>query len=51
MTREEKARQYNRELKDGLQEIFNTLNKGQTMQVLKNETVARLVEKYRIEHK
>ena len=51
MTREEKARQYNRELKDGLQEIFNELNKGQTQKVLKNEMVARLVEKYRIEHK
>ena len=51
MTREEKARQYNRELKDGLQEIFNTLNKGQTQKVLKNEMVAKLVEKYRIEHK
>ena len=45
------ALQHNRELRDGLQEIFNTLNKGQTMQVLKNEMVARLVEKYRIEHK
>ena len=51
MTLEEKARAYNRELKDGLQEIFNTLNQGQTMQVLKNEMVARLVEKYHITHK
>ena len=47
----EMALQHNRELRDCLQEIFNTLNKGQTKQVLKNEMVARLVEKYRIEHK
>ena len=51
MTLEEKARQYNRELKDGLQTIFDELNKGQTMQVLKNAMVARLVEKYHITHK
>ena len=51
MTLEELARQYNRELRDGLQEIFDTLNQGQTKQVLKNETVKKLVEKYHIEHK
>ena len=51
MTREDMARHYNRELQNGLQEIFNELNKGQTQKVLKNETVARLVEKYHIEHK
>lgn len=51
MTLEELAKQYNRELKDGLQEIFDTLNQGQTKQVLKNPTVAKLVEKYHIEHK
>lgn len=51
MTLEDMARQYNRELRDGLQTIFDELNKGQTKQVLKNEMVARLVEKYHIEHK
>ena len=51
MTLEELARQYNRELRDGLQTIFDELNKGQTQKVLKNEMVARLVEKYHIEHK
>ena len=45
------ALQHNRELRDGLQTIFDELNKGQTQKVLKNEMVARLVEKYRIEHK
>ena len=51
MSIEEMARQYNRELRDGLQAVFDELNKGQTKKVLKNEMVARLVEKYRIEHK
>ena len=51
MNLEELARQYNRELRDGLQTIFDELNKGQTQKVLKNEMVAKLVEKYHIEHK
>ena len=51
MNLEELARQYNRELRDGLQVIFDELNKGQTQKILKNATVAKLVEKYRITHK
>ena len=51
MTLEDMVRQHNRELRDGLQTIFDELNKGQTQKVLKNEMVARLVEKYHIEHK
>ena len=51
MTLEDMARQYNRELRDGLQVIFDELNKGQTQKILKNETVAKLVEKYHITHK
>lgn len=51
MNLEEMARKYNRDLRDGLQEIFNELNKGQTQKVLKNEFVAMLVEKYKIQHK
>ena len=47
----DKARQYNTELKQALQEIFSELNKGQTKKLLQNENVARLVEKYHIEHK
>lgn len=42
---------YNRELKEGLRAIFEELNKGQTKKVLENKTVAKLVEKYHIEHK
>lgn len=45
------ARRYNRELRDALQEIFNELNKGQTQKILKNETIAKLVERYKVEHK
>ena len=47
----EMARQYNRELKQALQEIFSELNKGQTKKLLNNETIAKLVEKYGVEHK
>ena len=32
----DKVHSYNRELRDGLQEIFNELNKGQTKKVLQN---------------
>lgn len=42
---------YNRELKQALQEIFNELNKGQTNKLLKNETISKLVERYKVEHK
>lgn len=47
----ELARKYNAELKQALQEIFSELNKGQTNKLLKNETVAKLVEKYGVAHK
>ena len=45
------AYNYNRDLVNGLQEIFNELNKGQTKKVLKNEFVKNLVEKYHIRTK
>ena len=47
----ERAKAYNKELKDGLQAIFNELNQGQTKKVLKNDTIKTLVEKYKIQHK
>ena len=50
-SRIEAAYNYNRDLVNGLQEIFDELNKGQTKKVLKNEFVKNLVEKYRIRTK
>lgn len=47
----EKAKQYNRELKDALTLIFSELNKGQTNKLLKNQKIAALVERFKIEHK
>ena len=47
----EMARQYNAELKQALQAIFTELNKGQTNKILKNPTIAKLVERYGVEHK
>ena len=47
----EMARAYNRELKQALQEIFTELNKGQTQKILKNPTIAKLVERYGVSHK
>lgn len=47
----EKAKQYNRELKDALTLIFSELNKGQTQKLLKNNAIKALVEKYNIDHK
>ena len=47
----ELAKEFNRELVDGFQVIFDQLNKGQTKKVLENKTVTFLVEKYKIQHK
>lgn len=47
----ELARQYNAEMKQALQAVFDELNKGQTKKLLNNETIAKLVERYKVEHK
>lgn len=51
MTLQERAKQYNRELKAALTEIFAELNKGQTNKLLKNQNIKTLVERYNVEHK
>lgn len=47
----DKARQYNNELKQALQAVFDELNKGQSKKLLQNPTIAKLVERYGVEHK
>ena len=45
---DDKARQYNAELKEGLAEMFSMLPKGQQKQVLKNHKVKSLLIKFKI---
>ena len=47
----ELARRYNNELKQALQAVFDELNKGQSKKLLQNPTIAKLVDKYKVEHK
>lgn len=49
MTLAEKALAYNREMKEALETVYGALNKGQKKQILKNDKVKALFERYGIE--
>ena len=51
MTLVEKAKAYNRELKEALQMVFDALNHGQQQKLMKNPTVKELLTRYGIEVK
>lgn len=44
----EKAKAYNRELKEALQLIYNELNQGQRKKIMRNPTIKALFERYGI---
>lgn len=46
MTELERAKAFNREIKQALQTIFDALNQGQQNKLMKNETVKALLERY-----
>ena len=48
MTLVEKAKAYNRELKEALQLIYNELNRGQRKKLLRNPAIKALYERYGI---
>lgn len=48
MTLVEKAKAYNRELKEALQLIYNELNQGQRKKLLRNPAIKALYERYGI---
>lgn len=48
MTLVEKAKAYNRELKETLQLIYDELNQGQRKKLLRNPTIKALYERYGI---
>ena len=45
----ERVLEYNREIRDALQLIVDTLNKGQRQKIMKNPAVAELLKRYRVE--
>ena len=49
MTLRDLALQYNREIKAAIETIVNALNPGQKKQILKDEKVKALLERYGIE--
>lgn len=48
MTIVEKAKAYNRELRDALQLIYDELNQGQRKKIMRNATIKALYERYGI---
>lgn len=48
MTLVEKAKAYNRELKEALQLIYDELNQGQHKKLLRNPAIKALYERYGI---
>ena len=48
MTLIEKAKAYNRELKEALQLIYDELNQGQRKKIMRNPTIKALYERYGI---
>lgn len=48
MTLVEKAKAYNRELRDALQLIYDELNPGQRKKIMRNTTIKALYERYGI---
>lgn len=48
MTLIEKAKAYNRALKEALQLIYDELNQGQRKKLLRNPAIKALYERYRI---
>lgn len=48
MTLVEKAKAYNRELRDALQLIYDELNQGQRKKIMRNPTIKALYERYGI---
>lgn len=46
----EKIIEYNQEIKEALQTIYDALNKGQRSKIVKNETVKKLFDKYKIDY-
>lgn len=48
MTLVEKAKAYNRELKEALQLIYDELNQGQRKKIMRNPTIKALYERYGI---
>ena len=48
MTLVEKAKAYNRELRDALQLIYDELNQGQRKKIMRNPTIKALNERYGI---
>ena len=48
MTLVEKAKAYNRELREALQLIYDELNQGQRKKIMRNPTIKALYERYGI---
>lgn len=48
MTLVEKAKAYNRELRDALQLIYDELNQGQRKKIMRNATIKALYVRYGI---
>ena len=46
MTLTDKVLEYNREVKDALQTVYNALNQGQQKKLLKSEVVKAMFERY-----
>ena len=44
----DKVIEYNRITKEALQTVYDALNKGQRQKLIKNETVKKLFERYKI---
>ena len=42
------AYEYNRGMRDGLQTVYDALNKGQKQKLLKNEKVRAMLEKFHV---
>ena len=49
MTLKERALQYNREIKAAIETMYRALNPGQQKQIVKDEKVKALLERYGIE--
>ena len=50
MNLKEKVLNYNREVKEALQTVYNELNKGQRKKLLKSEVVKAMFDRYGVEH-
>lgn len=46
----ERVLQYNREIKDALQTVYDALNQGQRKKILKNAAVKALFDRYHVEY-